>query len=119
MEANLALPAVLIGDPVRAAILSTLCDGRAQPAGALACAARVSPQCASNHLAKLTPGGTDSEVGIAGLSLGGGNGWLMERQNRMPASHGWSVTAGRTGKTSGGQRDNSDQDGSPKGETRR
>jgi len=23
------------------------------------------------------PGGTDSEVGIAGLSLGGGNGWLM------------------------------------------
>jgi FAD/FMN-containing dehydrogenase len=25
------------------------------------------------------PGGTDSEVGIAGLSLGGGNGWLMGR----------------------------------------
>src|SRR5215467_7868790 len=23
------------------------------------------------------PGGTDSEVGIAGLTLGGGNGWLM------------------------------------------
>jgi len=57
MEANLALPAALIGDPVRAAILSALCDGRAQPAGALACAARVSPQCASNHLAKLTEGG--------------------------------------------------------------
>jgi putative SOS response-associated peptidase YedK len=32
MEANLALPAALIGDPVRAAILSALCDGRAQPA---------------------------------------------------------------------------------------
>ena len=57
MEANLALPAALIGDPVRAAILSALCDGRAQPAGALACAARVSPQCASNHLTKLTEGG--------------------------------------------------------------
>jgi DNA-binding transcriptional ArsR family regulator len=57
MEANLALPAALIGDPVRAAILSALCDGRAQPAGALAYAARVSPQCASNHLAKLTEGG--------------------------------------------------------------
>jgi FAD/FMN-containing dehydrogenase len=23
------------------------------------------------------PGGTDSEVGVAGLTLGGGNGWLM------------------------------------------
>jgi DNA-binding transcriptional ArsR family regulator len=57
MEANLALPAALIGDPVRAVILSALCDGRAQPAGALAYAARVSPQCASNHLAKLTEGG--------------------------------------------------------------
>jgi len=51
MEANLALPAALISDPVRAAILSALCDGRAQPAAALACAARVSPQCASNYLA--------------------------------------------------------------------
>jgi DNA-binding transcriptional ArsR family regulator len=57
MEANLALPAAVIGDPVRAAILSALSDGRAQPAGALAGAARVSPQCASNHLAKLTEGG--------------------------------------------------------------
>jgi DNA-binding transcriptional ArsR family regulator len=56
MEANLALPAALIGDPVRATILSALYDGRAQPAGALAYAARVSPQCASNHL-KLTEGG--------------------------------------------------------------
>ena len=41
MEANLALPAGLIGDPVRAAILSTLWDGQAQPAGALACAIEV------------------------------------------------------------------------------
>jgi DNA-binding transcriptional ArsR family regulator len=57
MDANIALPAALIGDPVRAAILSALCDGRAQPASALAHAARVSPQSASNHLAKLLEGG--------------------------------------------------------------
>ncbi len=53
MEADIAMPAALIGDPVRAAMLAALCDGRAQPATALAYAARVSPQCASNHLAKL------------------------------------------------------------------
>jgi DNA-binding transcriptional ArsR family regulator len=57
MEANIALPAALIGDPARAAILSALCDGRAQPASALAYAARVTPQSASNHLAKLLEGG--------------------------------------------------------------
>jgi DNA-binding transcriptional ArsR family regulator len=57
MDANIALPAALIGDPARAAILSALCDGRAQPAGALAYAARVTPQSASNHLAKLLEGG--------------------------------------------------------------
>jgi DNA-binding transcriptional ArsR family regulator len=57
MEANVALPAALIGDPVRAAILSALCDGRAQPASALAYAARATPQSASNHLAKLLEGG--------------------------------------------------------------
>src|SRR5215469_15920531 len=57
MDANIALPAALIGDPTRAAMLSALCDGRAQPASALAHAARVSPQCASNHLARLLEGG--------------------------------------------------------------
>jgi DNA-binding transcriptional ArsR family regulator len=57
MDANIALPAALIGDPVRAAILAALCDGRAQPASALAHAAGISPQSASNHLAKLTEGG--------------------------------------------------------------
>jgi DNA-binding transcriptional ArsR family regulator len=56
MDANIALPAALIGDPVRAAILSALCDGRAHPASALARAARVTPQCASNHLVKLLEG---------------------------------------------------------------
>jgi len=57
MEANIALPAALIGDPVRAGILMALFDGRAQPATALAYATRVSAQCASNHLAKLVDGG--------------------------------------------------------------
>jgi DNA-binding transcriptional ArsR family regulator len=57
MDPNIALPAALIGDPARAAILAALCDGRAQPASALAYAARVTPQSASNHLAKLLDGG--------------------------------------------------------------
>lgn len=57
MDANIALPAALIGDPVRAAMLSALCNGRTQPASALAYVARVTPQCASNHLAKLLEGG--------------------------------------------------------------
>ena len=57
MEGTIAFPAALIGDPVRAAILMALSDGRAQPATALAYAARVSSQSASNHLAKLLEGG--------------------------------------------------------------
>jgi DNA-binding transcriptional ArsR family regulator len=57
MDANIALPAALIGDPTRAAILLALFDGRAQPASALAYAAHVSAQAASNHLAKLSDGG--------------------------------------------------------------
>jgi DNA-binding transcriptional ArsR family regulator len=57
MDANVAIPAALIADPARAAILMALMDGRAQPAGALAYAANLSPQAASNHLAKLLDGG--------------------------------------------------------------
>lgn len=57
MDANVALPAALIGDPARAAMLLALFDGRALPATQLAWAAGVSPQSASNHLAKLTDGG--------------------------------------------------------------
>lgn len=57
MEANVALPAALIGDPVRAAMLLALFDGRALPATQLAWIAGVSPQAASNHLAKLNDGG--------------------------------------------------------------
>jgi len=57
MDANIASPAALIGDPVRAAMLQALQDGRAQPAGALAWAAGVTAQAASNHLSKLVEGG--------------------------------------------------------------
>ncbi|MBI1208073.1 MAG: metalloregulator ArsR/SmtB family transcription factor [Azospirillum sp.] len=46
--------AALIGDPARANILSALMTGRALAAGELACAAGVSPQTTSGHLAKLT-----------------------------------------------------------------
>jgi len=57
MDANIALPAALIGDPVRAAMLMALMDGKALPASALACAAGASPQAASNHLKRLSEGG--------------------------------------------------------------
>jgi DNA-binding transcriptional ArsR family regulator len=57
VEANIASPAALIGDPSRAAMLQALQDGRAHPAGALAWAAGLTAQAASNHLAKLVDGG--------------------------------------------------------------
>jgi len=57
MDANIAAPAALIGDPSRAAMLQALLDGRAQPAGALAWAAGLTAQAASNHLARLVEGG--------------------------------------------------------------
>lgn len=57
MDANIASPAALIGDPTRAAMLQALQDGRAQPASALAWAAGVTAQAASNHLSKLVDGG--------------------------------------------------------------
>ncbi len=57
MDANLAIPAALIGDPVRARLLLALMDGRAYPAGDLARGAGCTAQSASNHLAKLLEGG--------------------------------------------------------------
>jgi DNA-binding transcriptional ArsR family regulator len=49
--------AALMGDPTRATIVSALLDGRALTASELAVAARITPQTASTHLAKLTEAG--------------------------------------------------------------
>jgi DNA-binding transcriptional ArsR family regulator len=49
--------AALAGDPARANILTALLDGRALTATELSYAARVTPQTASAHLAKLTEAG--------------------------------------------------------------
>jgi DNA-binding transcriptional ArsR family regulator len=53
---NISVPAALIGEPTRAAILMALCDGRAHTAGALADALGISAQSASNHLGRLIDG---------------------------------------------------------------
>src|SRR5438874_6690949 len=47
----------LVGDPARATMVSALLDGRALTASELALAARITPQTASTHLAKLTQAG--------------------------------------------------------------
>ena len=52
-----ATAAALISDPARAAMLTTMLDGRAFTAGELAFAANVSAQSASMHLMKLLQGG--------------------------------------------------------------
>ncbi|MDB5361859.1 MAG: transcriptional regulator [Rhodospirillales bacterium] len=52
--ANLAEVAALVGDPARANMLAALMDGRALTASELAFMARITPQTASAHLAKLT-----------------------------------------------------------------
>ncbi|MBU8896976.1 transcriptional regulator [Corallococcus sp. H22C18031201] len=54
---DLAHLASLIGDPARAMMLSRLMEGPARTAGELSRDARVSPQTASGHLAKLLSGG--------------------------------------------------------------
>jgi len=53
----IAETAALVGDPARATMLSALLDGRALTASDLAMAARITPQTASTHLAKLTEAG--------------------------------------------------------------
>ncbi|HEY2022904.1 helix-turn-helix transcriptional regulator [Paraburkholderia sp.] len=57
VQPKVAATAFLIADPARAAILMSLADGRALPAGELAYAAGVTAQTASSHLAKLLEGG--------------------------------------------------------------
>ena len=47
----------LVGEPARAAMLAALMDGRALTASELACLARITPQTASSHLARLTSAG--------------------------------------------------------------
>ncbi|QQE73736.1 helix-turn-helix transcriptional regulator [Brevibacillus composti] len=54
---NLARVASLIGDPSRIAMLLCLIGGKALPASELARAAKITPQTASSHLAKLVEGG--------------------------------------------------------------
>jgi DNA-binding transcriptional ArsR family regulator len=49
--------AALVGDPARATMVSALLDGRALTASELAGTARIRPQTASTHLAKLTEAG--------------------------------------------------------------
>jgi DNA-binding transcriptional ArsR family regulator len=57
MSDALANAAKMLAEPARAAMLLKLMGGRAVPAGGLAVAARVSPQTASEHLARLTEAG--------------------------------------------------------------
>ena len=54
--------ATLVGDPARATMVSALLDGRALTASELAFAARITPQTASSHLAKLTEAGLLSAI---------------------------------------------------------
>lgn len=53
----IAETAALVGDPARATMLWALLDGRTLTATELASAARITPQTASTHLAKLTKAG--------------------------------------------------------------
>jgi DNA-binding transcriptional ArsR family regulator len=52
-------------------MLSALLDGRALTAGELALAARVTPQTASTHLAKLTETGLLSVIREGGIGISG------------------------------------------------
>lgn len=57
MKPNVVEAAQLMGNPSRLTMLMSLLGGKALPASDLAHAARISPQTASSHLAKLVEGG--------------------------------------------------------------
>ncbi len=54
---KLAIVAACAGDPARASMLNVLADGRAFTAGELSAVARVTPQTASGHLARMVDAG--------------------------------------------------------------
>lgn len=56
-DANFGIPAELIGNPARSAMLLALLDGRALPMSMLASESGVAASTASEHLTKLTRGG--------------------------------------------------------------
>ncbi|HET7305539.1 MAG TPA: winged helix-turn-helix domain-containing protein [Segeticoccus sp.] len=56
-DADISVPAGLMGDPARARLLMALADGRALPASMLASEAGVAASTCSEHLAKLREGG--------------------------------------------------------------
>jgi len=64
-ESDLAVPAALMGEPVRATMLLALMDGRSRAAGELARLAGVRPSTASGHLQRLTDGGL-IQVAVSG-----------------------------------------------------
>lgn len=56
-DAEISIPAALLGEPSRARVLLALADGRALPASVLAAEAGVTASTVSEHLAKLSDGG--------------------------------------------------------------
>ena len=54
---KLAIVAACAGDPARASMLNVLVDGRAFTAGELSSVARITPQTASGHLARMVDAG--------------------------------------------------------------
>ena len=57
LDADLSVPATLIAEPARAAMLDALMSGRALAAGELARVAGVTPPTASEHLHRMLDGG--------------------------------------------------------------
>src|SRR5579871_4774164 len=56
-DADISVPAGLLGEPARARLVLALADGRALPVSRLAAEAGVAASTASEHLVKLRAGG--------------------------------------------------------------